>query len=493
MTLRGAECVRSADVIVYDHLASPALLAMAPEGCEKIYAGKKGGEVSAAKQDDINELMIERASGGKTVVRLKGGDPFVFGRGGEEAETLAEAGIPFEIVPGVTSAVAAPAFAGIPLTHRLHSSGFCVVTGHEDPAKEHSSIAWDALARSSNTLVFLMGVRRLPDITTGLIGAGMDVGTPAALVRWGCTPKQRTLVADLGEIAGIAAQAGIRPPAVLVVGSVVELRAKLNWFEQRPLFGKTLLVTRAREQAGRLSESLRALGADPIELPVIEFRPPESTDALDSAIERIGDYDWLVFTSANGVRWMLRRVWELGGDVRALAGPRIAAIGPATERALQGRGIKVEGIPARYVAEELVTYLSEKDVRGSRVLVARAQEARPALVKGLVGLGASVDEVACYKTVQAAPDVADVSRMLADGLVDMITFTSSSTVTCALNVLSGAVPRGAFEKVEAACIGPVTARTARAAGLNVSVVAREFTVEGLVGAILEHYLTGPPG
>jgi uroporphyrinogen III methyltransferase/synthase len=492
LTLRGAECIRSADVIVYDYLASPTLLRMAPKTCERIYVGKKGGEGSAAKQDDINAYMVAKALEGKKVVRLKGGDPFVFGRGGEEAETLAAAGVAFEIVPGVTSAVAVPAYAGIPLTHRSHSSSFCVITGHEDPAKERSSIPWKALALGSSTLVFLMGVRRLPDITAGLIGAGMDAGTPAALVRWGCTSRQETLVSDLAGIAGTASAAGLKPPAVLVVGSVVELRSRLSWFERRPLFGKTVLVTRAREQAGRLSDSLRALGANAIELPVIEFRPPENTAPLDSAIERIGEYDWLVFTSANGVRWMLKRVGELGGDVRTLAGPRVAAIGPATQRALRGRGINVEGIPSKYVAEELVSYLSGKDVRGSRILVARAQEARPALVKGLVDLGASVDQVACYRTVQAEPDASEVSEMLTSGRVDMMTFTSSSTVTCALRVLGVGVPREVIEAVPSACIGPVTARTARAEALKVSVVAREYTVEGLVGAILEHYLKEAP-
>jgi uroporphyrinogen III methyltransferase/synthase len=337
-----------------------------------------------------------------------------------------------------------------------------------------------------------MGVRRLPDITAALIGAGMDGDTPAALVRWGCTPRQETIVSSLADIAGTAAEVGLKPPAVLVVGSVVELRSKLSWFERRPLFGKTVLVTRAREQAGRLSSSLRAMGAEAVELPVIEFGPPESTAELDASIASMSEYDWLVFTSANGVRWMLERVRELGGDVRALAGPRIAAIGPATQGALRGRGLSVEGIPAKYVAEELVSYLSGKDVSGCRILVARAQEARPALVKGLVGLGASVDEVACYRTIQAAPETAGVSEMLESGRVDMMTFTSSSTVTCALGVLSGSVPRGAVEAVPSACIGPVTARTARAAGLNVSVVSREYTVEGLVGAILEHYLGEAP-
>lgn len=486
MTLRGAECIRMADVIIYDHLASNEVLEWAPRGCEMIYVGKRGGKRSAATQDEINDMLLRKSAEGKKVVRLKGGDPFVFGRGGEEAGVLAANGVPFEVVPGVTSAVAAPGFAGIPLTHRSLSSSFCVVTGHEDPEKNSSSVSWETLARSGSTLVFLMGVRRLPFITSNLLKVGMDGSTPSALVRWGSTPRQRTLVAPLADIARAASEADFKPPAVLVVGSVVRLRDSLCWFERRPLFGMTVLVTRAKGQAGRLRAALRAQGAGTVELPVIAFAAPEDKEPLDRAIRGLGEYDWLAFTSANGVSWFLKRVHELGGDVRTLAGPRVVAVGPATRSALEARGIKVEGTPSKYVAEELVEYLSGEQIVGARILVVRPEEARPALVPGLERLGASVDQAVCYRTVAAETDPAEAAELLRSGAVDMLTFTSSSTVTCALNLLEKAVDRRAIERVPAACIGPVTAKTAQDAGLNVSVVAGDYTIDGLVDAIVAH-------
>ncbi len=487
MTLKGAECVRDADVLIYDYLVGEEILGWARPGCERIYVGKRGGAGAAATQEEINSMLLREAKAGKVVVRLKGGDPFVLGRGGEEAEVLGADHIPFEIVPGVTSAVAVPAYAGIPVTHRSLASSFCVVTGHEDPDKSASAIPWEALARTGGTLVFLMGVKRLPEITGNLVEAGMPPGTPAALIRWGCTPRQRTLVGDLRDIAGKSSEAGVRPPAVLVVGDVVSLQDKLAWFERRPLMGKTVLVTRAAEQAGRLSRALSARGATPVELPVIAFAPPDDVAALDSAIGGIGGYDWLLFTSVNGVRWLLKRVRELGGDVRSLAGPRIAAIGPATQKAVEARGISVEGIPSTYVAEDFVRYLSEAGVRGKRVLVARAQEARSVLIDGLARLGASVDEAACYKTVAAESDVEEAALMLTSGRVDMVTFTSSSTVTRALELLREKAAGDALLQAPAACIGPVTARTASREGLKVSVVAEEYTVDGLVDAMVSYY------
>jgi len=489
LTLRGAECVRSADVIIYDYLACPEVLDWAPPGCEKIYVGKKAG-CHSATQEEITGLLLAKAAAGKQVVRLKGGDPFVFGRGGEEAEALAAHGLPFEIVPGVTSAVAAPAFAGIPVTHRSCSSSFYVVTGHEEPGKEESAIPWEALARSASTLIFLMGVKRLPVISAKLIEAGLSPATPAALVRWGGTYRQETLTAPLGEIAESAAEHAVKPPAVLVVGSVVDLRERISWFERRPLFGKTMLVTRAAEQASQLSVGLRAHGAHAVELPAISFCAPGDTASLDSMIRRVGEFRLLVFTSVNGVKWFLKRVWETGGDVRSLAGPEVVTIGPATQRALEERGIRVEGFPSNYVAEDLVNYFSNKEISGTKVLLPRAEEVRPALAEGLQSLGASVEEVACYRTVAAKADPSEAAELLKSGGLDMFTFTSSSTVTHTMSLLEGVLPREKLERVPAACIGPITAETARRAGLNVQVVAEEYTIEGLIRATLSFYSAG---
>jgi uroporphyrinogen III methyltransferase/synthase len=486
LTLRGAACLAEADVVVYDYLAGTEIVSRAPKGCEMIYVGKQAGRHSVP-QDRINSILVDKAKQGKKVVRLKGGDPFVFGRGGEEAEVLFDNGIPFEVVPGVTSAIAAPAYAGIPVTHRSHSSGFCVVTGHEDPKKDASTIAWKSLASGGSTLVFLMGVKQLPAITKNLLDCGMDRATPTALVRWGGTPLQETLSAKLCDIAQEAAERGVKPPAVLVVGSVVDLREKLAWYESRPLFGVTVLVTRAAEQAGRLSRMLREHGASPFELPVIAFSEPGETAPLDAAIEVLSEYAWLVFTSANGVRWFLKRVYELGGDVRSLAGPQVAAIGPATKRELEDRGIRVEGIPSNYVAEGLVEYFSRKDIRGGKVLVARAQEARPVLIRELEKMGASVDEVACYRTVPSGADPAPAAEALASGRISVIAFTSSSTVLRTLDVLEGKVPSDVLKRTPVACIGPVTAETAGERGLNVVVEAEEYTIEGLVDAIVGYF------
>jgi uroporphyrinogen III methyltransferase/synthase len=481
--------VRDAEVVVYDYLANSEVLEWAPKGCEIIYVGKKAG-LHAASQEEINELLVEKAKQGKRVVRLKGGDPFVFGRGGEEAEVLFENGIAFEVVPGVTSAVAAPAYAGIPVTHRSHCSSFYVVTGHEDPKKEESAIPWKTLASSGSTLVFLMGVKQLPNITRNLIDAGLDPETPAALVRWGSTPLQETVEGRLSDIARNAAELGIKPPAVLVVGTVVGLRDKLSWYESRPLFGVSVLVTRAAEQAGRLSRMLRELGALPLELPVIAFEEPGDTAPMDACIHNLGDYKWLVFTSANGVRWFLKRAYELGGDIRSLAGPEVVAIGPATKRELEERGIKVEGIPSNYIAEGLVEYFAEKEVRGAKIVVARAEDVRPVLVEELVKMGANVDEVPCYKTVPSGVDPKEVVEALRSGQIDVMTFTSSSTVTRTLDLLDGKVSYDELKGVPAACIGPVTADTARERGLNVVVEAEQYTVDGLVEALVEHFSEG---
>jgi uroporphyrinogen III methyltransferase/synthase len=332
-----------------------------------------------------------------------------------------------------------------------------------------------------------MGVRQLPQIAKNLIDAGMDSATPAALVRWGSMPQQKTAEGRLCDIAQKAADLGMKPPAVLVVGSVVELRRRLAWYESRPLFGMTVLVTRAAEQAGRLTRALREQGAMPVELPVIAFTEPGDIVPLDSAIRNLCEYKWLVFTSANGVTWFLKRVCEVGGDVRSLAGPEVVAIGPATRREIEERGIKVEGIPSTFVAEGLIEYFSQKKVRGARILVARAEEARPVLVEELGKMGALVDEVPCYRTVQSGFDPNEAAEAMRSGQIDLMTFTSSSTVTNTLSLLGGKVPSDSLNRIPAACIGPVTAKTARDAGLNVVLEAKEYTIEGLVDAIVGHF------
>ncbi|HWP34573.1 MAG TPA: uroporphyrinogen-III C-methyltransferase, partial [Thermodesulfobacteriota bacterium] len=356
LTLRGAECLARADVVVYDYLASPLLLRHAREDAERVYVGKRGGG-ERTEQAAITALLIERARAGRTVARLKGGDPFIFGRGGEEAEALAAAGIPFEIVPGVTSAIAAPAYAGIPLTHRELASSVAFVTGHEDPAKAAPAVDWARLATGADTLVLLMGVRTLPDVVARLLAHGRPPATPVAVIRWGTTPEQETVVGTLADIVARVEARGLAPPALAVVGEVVRLRERLAWFEAKPLFGRRIVVTRAREQASELARTLRELGALPIECPTIALEPPESWAALDAALDRLGEYDWVVFTSASGVRFFLERLRTRGRDVRALGRARICAIGPATAEAVAALGLAVDAVPAEYVAEGVVEAL----------------------------------------------------------------------------------------------------------------------------------------
>ncbi len=483
ITRRGIECLAAADVVVYDHLAAPELLRHAPAGAEKIYVGKQAGDHTLA-QAEINRLLVERARAGKTVVRLKGGDPFVFGRGGEEAEALAEAGIAFEVVPGVTSAVAAPAYAGIPLSHRRLTATIAFVTGHEDPAKPESGIDWAALARGIGTLVFFMGVKTLPAIASALIGHGRDPQTPAAVVRWGTTPRQRTVTGTLADIAERARQAGVRPPALVVIGEVVRLRERLNWFERRPLFGRRIVVTRAREQASDLARRLSALGAECLETPAIRIAPPEDFGQLDGAIAALSSTDWVVFTSPNGVDFFFERLEAAGRDARALAGVKAAAIGPATAARLKSRGIVSDLVPETFRAEAVVEAFRREPMAGRVVLLPRAAGARPVLPRELAAMGAVVREVDAYRTLPEPTDPAELVARLEERAVDLVTFTSSSTVTHFLALLPPARREALLAGVPCACIGPITAETARRAGLTVAVEAARYTIDGLVAAIL---------
>ena len=467
ITVRGAELLRRADVVVYDRLASPTLLALAPAGAELITAGKAPGQVDLT-QEQINQVLVDRGRTAGCVVRLKGGDPFVFGRGGEEAEALAAAGIAFEVVPGITSAIGAAAYAGIPVTHRGISTHFTVVTGHEDPAKDRTDVDWEALARVGGILVILMGAGHLAVIAQRLIDGGRAPDTPVAAVRHGTRLDQHTVRATLATVA----DAGVQPPSAIVVGDVAAL--DLSWFEARPLFGRSVVVTRAREQASELRTRLEDLGAEVIELPAIAISP------IDFTVPALDAYEWLVFTSVNGVRAFFDRgLAPAGLDARALAGLRIAAIGPGTARELSTRGIGVDLVPERFVAEALLDAFPAPTATGARVLLARAEQARDVLPGGLAARGYSVEVLPVYRTVRAVPDERVVARVRA-GDVDALTFTSSSTVDnfCAVvDPLPDPQPL-------VVSIGPVTSKTAADRGLRVDAEAADHTIDGLVRTLL---------
>jgi len=476
MTARSLELVAAADSVFYDRLIPPGALAGAREDAELVYVGKQPG-VPSVPQEEIGERLIEAARAGRSVVRLKGGDPFVFGRGGEEAEALRAAGIEFEVVPGVTAGVAASAYAGIPVTHRDDASAVAFVTGHEDPEKPESALDWEALARFPGTLVFYMGVKRLADNAAALIAAGRDAEEPAAAVERGTTAAQRTVSATLGTIAAAVEREQVGAPALIVIGEVAARREDLAWLERRPLHGRRVVVTRARAQASGLAATLRGLGAEAIELPAIRIEPRLEAAEVREAAAAIGEYALICLTSPNGVRLLFEALAAAGRDSRALAGATVAAIGPGTARALAERGIAADVVPERFVAEALVEALAGIEVEGKRVLVARAAEARDVLPDALRERGAEVDVVALYETVREQPDEAAVEA--AQG-AEYVTFTSSSTVTNLVEALGDRFPATA----RIVSIGPVTSETARAAGLEVDVEAERHDVDGLLAALL---------
>lgn len=485
LTLKGQACIARADVVVYDYLAAPALLAHAAPGAELIYVGKKGGDHTLG-QEAINRLLVEQALAGRTVARLKGGDPFIFGRGGEEAEELVAAGVPFEVVPGVTSAIAAAAYAGIPLTHRDHTATLAFVTGHEDPAKESSTIDWQALA-GIGTLVFFMGVKNLPQIVERLTAHGVPPERPVALVRWGTTARQQTVTGTLADIVARVRAAGLKAPAITVVGEVVRLRERLQWFERLPLLGRRIVVTRAREQASDLVERLTALGAEVLECPTIRIAAPASWEPLDGAIARLREFQWVVFTSVNGVHAFFGRLAHHGLDARALGHLRTAVIGPATGAALAARGLSSDVVPESYRAESVVEAFRREDMTGRAVLLPRAAEARPVLPVELGRMGAAVEEVPVYRTEIAAEGAEALVARLEEGRVDLVTFTSSSTVKNFQRLLPAGRRAALMERVQVASIGPITTETARELGFRVNVTAAVYTIPGLVQAIEEHY------
>lgn len=486
LTVGGKECLESADVVLYDHLANPTFLKYVPHHAERIYVGRKGRE-SYRDQHEINALLVSKAQEGKCVVRLKGGDPFVFGRGGEEAEIMADSGIPFTVIPGVTAAVAVPAYAGIPVTHRTLASTVAFVTGHEDPTKPESAMEWPRLASAEGTLVFLMGMKNLPHIVDRLIQEGKPSTTPVAAIRWGTYARQRTVVGTLANIVEKVTEAKLSPPTVIVVGEVVRLRDRLNWCETRPLFGKGVLVTRPRAQAPALSNLLAEQGAEPIECPTLEICPPESWDSVDEAIHELSTYDWVIFTSVNGVQAFMGRLRFHQKDARSLANARICCIGPQTKEEASRWGIVADLVPPVFQAEGILESLGGLGVKGQRILIPRAKVAREILPQQLGEMGADVRVVHGYQAVLPEMEHEPICDRFRNQDIQYLTFTSSSTVR---NFCQLFADRQEMHKltqdVTVACIGPITAKTVQDEGLSVDIVAAENTVPALVDAIVAH-------
>jgi uroporphyrinogen III methyltransferase/synthase len=484
LTLRAAEVLESAEVLLYDALAGDAIVALAPPACERIYVGKRAGE-HAMPQDEIERLTIAKAQGGRRVVRLKGGDPFIFGRGGEEAQALVASGVPFEIVPGVSSSYAAPAYAGIPLTHREYAASFTVATGHEDPSKAVSSLDWAKLADPARTLVLLMATANLREIARELIAHGLAPQTPVAVVQDGTRPSQRTVLGRLDSIADDVADAEIGAPAVVVIGGVAALRTQLRWFDSGALFGKRVLITRAGEQSGEFARALLARGAQPVLAPAIAIAPVDDTSAAERAFQELSSYAWLIFTSQNGVDAFFTRLAARQGDARSIGRVKVAAIGERTGARLRTYGVIADLVPAEFISEEIAREVIARSGARDRILLYRAQEARDVLPQMLQDAGLDVTIVAAYTTV--IPPDADFASKVSE--TDVLTFTSASTVRGFVTLLGDiAVSQAASGKC-VACIGPITANAAAQAGLNVDVVAPVHTTAGLLDALEIYYAT----
>jgi len=477
VTLRAKECVEMADVLVYDALSSPEILRWTRKDCEKINVGKRAKDHTLS-QDEINALIVDKTRAGKTVVRLKGGDPMIFGRGGEEAAELAAAGVAFEIVPGISSTIGGPAYAGIPVTHRDHCSQLTIFTGHEDPTKGESSIDYAHLAKTPGTKVFVMGVARLREICASLVAGGADPTTPIALTRWATTGSQKTITGILADIAGIAERADFGSPAVAVIGGVVKEREKINWFEKRPLFGKRIVVTRTRDQAGGLSRELAGLGADVMELPVIRIALPDDREGFAEGVVHAHEYDWLIFTSPNGVEKFFDAFFSTYPDARSLGNPRIAVIGNGTAQKVKEYRFTVDLVPEKFVAEGLVEAFEKENVENLTMLWVRAEEARDVIYDGLVKLGGIVDECVAYKTVPETEDPTGAAARMAEEGADLVTFTSASTVENFFK-LGLPWPKGCV----AGSIGPVTSEALRKQGVVPAFEAEQHDIPGLVAAI----------
>ncbi len=479
ITVKGLESLRSADAVVYDRLASPRLLLEARPDAEMYDAGK-GRDDHRMTQTEINELLVELGSAGKTVCRLKGGDPFIFGRGGEEAIDLAAARIPWEVVPGISSTIAAPAYAGIPVTQRGMSTSVTIVTGSEDPNKPDSNINWDALATITGTLVFVMGWKSMNDIVAALTSRGVPNDRPAALVQWGTTPRQNTVTGPISEIVERGVEAGISAPVALVVGEVTGLREALAWFDNRPLFGKRVIVTRARSQASRLVAQLEDLGAEVLEFPTIEIVPVEDPRPLDEALKNIDKYDWLMFTSSNAVRGLAARMDALGIDSRSLAHLKFGVNGPSTARALGEIGIKPDAIPNEYLASAMIDLLNEREITPRNVLFPRSSIGRETLANGLRDMGANVDEIVAYST-QSPANTGEHIRAAYEQGVDYTTFTSSSTARNMVELLGGSPDL--INTSRTVIIGPITADTVKELDINIDVMSPEQSIAGIIEAI----------
>ncbi|MFX0558956.1 uroporphyrinogen-III C-methyltransferase [Tepidibacillus infernus] len=482
ITVKGIEAIQKADVIVYDRLAHPSLLKYGRRDAEKIYVGKSPNR-HTLQQEEINQLLVQLALEGKVVTRLKGGDPTIFGRVGEEALLLAEHGISFEIVPGITSAIAVPAYAGIPVTHRDFTSSIAIVTGHEDPTKNESNINWEKLATATGTLIFLMGVSNLKLIRDKLIENGRDSSTPVALVRMGTRVEQKTVTGTLENIVQVVEETKLTSPAIIIIGEVVKLREQLAWFEKKPLFGKRVLVTRARNQASELSALIEELGGETVEFPVIKIVPPKHTKEYQQAFQQLDQYDWIMFTSVNGVQSFFQTLKEQRIDIRKMAKARIAAIGPKTAALLEEKGLIVDVLPQEFRAEGLLDALTGELKVGQKVLLPRADIARKILPDQLKEKGLEVVEINAYETVIDAENKDEIIKMLKEKQIQIITFTSSSTVKNFYEALQGESLEKLLKGVTLASIGPITTDTAQQLGLNIDITASEYTIPGLVKAI----------
>jgi uroporphyrinogen III methyltransferase/synthase len=490
ITVRGKSLLERAEVVVYDYLASKKLLKHAPASAELIYVGKKGGVEHAHTQEEINQMLVDHALAGKTVVRLKGGDPFIFGRGGEEVEKLYAAGVQFEVVPGVTSATAAATYAGIPITHRDYTASVAFLTGHEDPTKETSSIDWSKLSTGAGTLVIYMGIKNLPIIVANLIKYGRDPKTPVAVVRWASTPEQRSVVGTLETITQVVADAEIKPPSLIIVGEVVKLRDTIDWYEKRPLFSKKIIVTRTREQASDLVAGLEEFGANCLEYSTIHIKPVDSYDILDSELERLEEYHWILFTSLNGVKYFFERLYSKGMDARDLKGPDLAVVGKSTADLLLRYGLNADLIPSTFTGEGLAESLLDQGVEGRNILIPRALHGREILPETLRGAGGQVTIAPVYENCPAEGDKESLREELLNGGVEMITFTSSSTVRNFLTMIDAESQKELQEilaGIKIAAIGPITAKTVTDNGLRVDVQPEEFTIPGLIQSIVDYY------
>ena len=487
ITVKGLECLRQSDVLVYDRLLDTHLLSVSKSDSEHIFVGKERGR-QALTQEEINNLLVVKANEGKIVCRLKGGDPFVFGRGGVEALALKEHSIPFEIIPGITSPIAAAAYSGIPITQRKIATCFTVVSGSEDPSKPESVIPWDILAKTGGTLAILMGWSALPSIMDTLVQNGMDPETPVALIQWGTWNKQVTVTGNLKNIVEIGLKSNLKPPVIAIVGEVVNLRESLQWFDNKPLFGKKILVTRSRAQSSTLLKSLEDLGADTIEIPSIEINELDDYSPVDSLLIKL-EYDWIIFSSANAVDIFFSRLTNLGKDSRNLSGITIGAIGPATTEALDKHGITADFVPQRSVSEEILTELSTKNWENQRVLLPSSNIGRDVLEKGLTELGATTLKIPIYNTSRPN-NIEDAAKKAIQAGLDLITFTSSSTVENLLDILSD--DKQYLKTAPIACIGPITAKTAVDLGLEIELIASTHTVSGLVESIIEYVSAKEP-